>query len=78
MEWKTWLSDKLRELMYPALVMSIVGSVYAMGHTREKEAQVESGLLAAPLPHWSRITQAADDDSTAPARPSSASASAAD
>jgi hypothetical protein len=36
--WWTRTTDKLRELLLPALTLAIVGSVWCMGYLREKEA----------------------------------------
>jgi len=40
--------DKLREYLFPALVLSIVGSLWAVGHARELEEDVGRGVPPQP------------------------------
>ena len=44
--WRTRVTDKLRELLYPALVLSIVSSVWVIGYVREKEARLGEAYAA--------------------------------
>ena len=47
------LSDRLREILYPCLVVTIIGSLWAVGRAGEMEADVRVGL--APAPRWNAI-----------------------
>ena len=77
MEWRTRLTDKLRELMYPTLFIYIVGSIYLMGYTREKEADATNGLATLPLPLAQRIGESDfEDDKPAASAPTSQAAAA--
>jgi hypothetical protein len=47
------LSDRLREILYPSLVITILASLWAAGRAGEMEADVKLGL--APAPRWRDI-----------------------
>jgi hypothetical protein len=40
------LSNRLREVLYPVLVMSIIGSLWFAGRAGEMEADIRLGLAA--------------------------------
>ena len=44
----TRVTDRLRELLLPALTLAIVGSVWCMGYLREKEAMLAESF-ASPI-----------------------------
>ena len=48
--WKTRVTDKLRELIPGALVLTIAGSIWLIGQTRESEADIIDAF-AAPIYH---------------------------
>ena len=48
--WKTRLTDKLREMIPGALVLTIASSVWLMGQMRESEADIIDAF-AAPIHH---------------------------
>ena len=56
----TRITDKLRELLLPALMLAIVGSVWCMGYLREKEA-ILAESFAAPLGD-TRLSELEDDE----------------
>ena len=49
--------DRLRELLYPLLVIAIVGSLWFVGWTQEKEETVRRGTP--PSPQWMALERVA-------------------
>jgi hypothetical protein len=54
--------DKLREFLFPGLVLSIVASLWAVGHARELEEDVNHGVP--PQPGLARMVRHTEADQT--------------
>ena len=52
------MRDKLREFLFPGLVLSIVASLWAVGHARELEEDVSRGVP--PQPEFVRLAHQAE------------------
>ena len=50
--------DRLREVLYPFLVIAIVGSLWFVGWTQEKEEAVRRGTP--PSPQWVALERVAN------------------
>ena len=49
--------DRLREILYPLLVLAIIGSLWFVGWTQEKEDVVRLGTP--PCPQWAALERIA-------------------
>ena len=49
--------DRLREILYPLLVLSIIGSLWIVGRTQEMEDEIRAGK--APNARWAALSESA-------------------
>ena len=72
------MRDKLREFLFPGLVLSIVASLWAVGHARALEDDVTRGCPPQPemarLAHRLEVEQPCPDTSACPDTPSPSAA----